>query len=43
MKVARWLLGRFPNPRFRRPVRPLPTDQIERIRVELAQIGFVDI
>jgi len=40
MKVARWLMGKFPSPVFRRPVRPLSPDQIERIRAELRQIGF---
>jgi 4-hydroxy-tetrahydrodipicolinate synthase len=40
MKVARWLLGRFPSPHFRRPVRPLSAEAIERIRTTLAEIGF---
>ncbi|MDZ4857734.1 MAG: dihydrodipicolinate synthase family protein [Candidatus Hydrogenedentes bacterium] len=40
MKVARWLMGRFPSPHFRRPVRPLSADQIEQIRRELESIGF---
>ena len=40
MKVARWLLGRFPSPHFRRPVRPLSADAIESIRRALAEIGF---
>jgi 4-hydroxy-tetrahydrodipicolinate synthase len=39
MKVARWLLGRFPSPHFRRPVRPLPEQDIERIRRALTEIG----
>jgi 4-hydroxy-tetrahydrodipicolinate synthase len=39
MKVARWLLGRFPSPHFRRPVRPLPPEHFEEIRAELARIG----
>ncbi len=43
MKVARWLLGRFPSPHFRRPVRPLPAKEIERIRVTLAEIGYDDL
>jgi 4-hydroxy-tetrahydrodipicolinate synthase len=38
MKVARWLLGRFPSPHFRRPVRPLTAEEIERIRRSLAEI-----
>jgi 4-hydroxy-tetrahydrodipicolinate synthase len=40
MKVARWLMGRFPSPHFRRPVRPLPPEEIERIRTTLDQIGY---
>jgi 4-hydroxy-tetrahydrodipicolinate synthase len=39
MKVARWLMGRFPSPQFRRPIRPLSTEEVERIRSTLAQIG----
>jgi 4-hydroxy-tetrahydrodipicolinate synthase len=38
MKVARWLLGKFPSPHFRRPVRALPHAEIERIRAELARL-----
>lgn len=40
MKAARWLLGRFPSPRVRRPLRPLPDDQIDRIRRELNEAGL---
>jgi len=43
MKVARWLLGRFPSPHFRRPVRPLPEQEIERIRGELNEIGYTEL
>jgi 4-hydroxy-tetrahydrodipicolinate synthase len=43
MKVARWLMGRFPNRHFRRPVRPLPVDEVERIRCALSDIGFGDL
>jgi 4-hydroxy-tetrahydrodipicolinate synthase len=39
MKVARWLMGRFPSPHFRRPIRPLPSAEIERIRSSLAKTG----
>jgi 4-hydroxy-tetrahydrodipicolinate synthase len=39
MKVARWLLGGFPSPHFRRPVRPLPPEEIARIGSELEKIG----
>ena len=38
MKVARWLMGKFPSPHFRRPVRPLPEEEVERIRRELRAI-----
>lgn len=41
MKVARWLLGRFPSPHFRRPVRPLPPEEIERIRRVLQEIDVL--
>jgi 4-hydroxy-tetrahydrodipicolinate synthase len=43
MKVARWLMGQFPSPHFRRPVRPLPTDEVERIRRALSEIGYADL
>ena len=43
MKVARWLLGRFPSPHFRRPVRPLPPEEIKRIEGMLAEIGYSDL
>lgn len=40
MKVARWLMGKFSSPVFRRPVRPLTNDQVERIRLELEKLGL---
>jgi 4-hydroxy-tetrahydrodipicolinate synthase len=40
MKVARWLMGRFPSPVFRRPIRPLPLEQVEKIREQLEAIGY---
>lgn len=40
MKVARWLLGKFPSPVFRRPVRPLSPDQIEALRSGLRALDF---
>lgn len=40
MKAARWLLGRFPSPTFRRPVRPLTADDLSRIRHGLEAIGL---
>jgi 4-hydroxy-tetrahydrodipicolinate synthase len=43
MKVARSLMGRFPSPHMRRPLRPLSTDEIERIRATLAEIDLVEL
>jgi 4-hydroxy-tetrahydrodipicolinate synthase len=40
MKAARWLLGKFPSPTFRRPVRPLPAEDLARIRQGLEAIGM---
>jgi len=40
MKVARWLLGKFSSPVFRRPVRPLSKEQIDGIRKGLQTIGM---
>jgi 4-hydroxy-tetrahydrodipicolinate synthase len=40
MKVARWLLGQFPSPHFRRPVRPLSESKVERIRQRLEAIDY---
>ncbi len=40
MKVARWLMGQFPSPHFRRPVRPLTPESIERIRGQLRDIDY---
>jgi len=40
MKAARWLLGRFPSPTFRRPVRPLAAEELGRIRHALEAIGL---
>ncbi len=42
MKVARWLLGRFPSPVFRRPLRPLSENEVNRIRAGLEAIGYHD-
>ena len=39
MKVARWLLGKFPSPHFRRPVTPLADREVEEIRSALAEIN----
>ena len=40
MKVAKWLLGQFSNPTFRRPLRPLSAQQIDNIRKGLHDIGL---
>jgi len=40
MKVSRWLMGKFPSPHFRRPVRPLPQAEVDRIGSELQKIGY---
>lgn len=40
MKVARWLMGQFPSPHFRRPLRPLSSKKIDRIREQLQAIGY---
>jgi 4-hydroxy-tetrahydrodipicolinate synthase len=40
MKLARWLLGKFPSPHFRRPIRPLSDADVQKIRTQLEQIGF---
>ena len=42
MKVARWLMGKFPSPHFRRPVRPLSETAVEGIRQQLEEIGYLD-
>jgi 4-hydroxy-tetrahydrodipicolinate synthase len=40
MKVAKWLLGEFSSPVFRRPVRPLSKEQVDGIRKGLRTIGM---
>ena len=40
MKVARWLMGTFPSPMFRRPVRPLSEEAVEGLRKGLREIGL---
>jgi 4-hydroxy-tetrahydrodipicolinate synthase len=40
MKVAKWLLGQFPSPVFRRPVRPMLENEVERLRSGLKAIGL---
>ena len=43
MKCALWLMGRFPSPMVRRPLRPLPQVEVNRIRSELDEAGFATI
>ncbi len=40
MKCAMTLIGKFPSMRMRRPIRPLPQSEIDRIAVELTEAGF---
>jgi 4-hydroxy-tetrahydrodipicolinate synthase len=41
MKCAMTLMGKFPSMRMRRPIRPLPPAEVERIRRELVEGGFL--
>ena len=40
MKVAKWLLGELSSPVFRRPVRPMPAAEVQRLRDGLKAIGL---
>jgi 4-hydroxy-tetrahydrodipicolinate synthase len=40
MKVAKWLLGELSSPVFRRPVRPLPEAEVQRLREGLKALGL---
>lgn len=40
MKAARWLLGKFPSPDVRRPLRALPAEEVDRIRRDLNEAGL---
>ncbi len=40
MKCAMTLIGKFPSMRMRRPIRPLPQGEIDRIAAELTEAGF---
>ena len=40
MKVARWLMGKFPSPHFRRPVRPLSPTQMAELAAGLRKLGL---
>jgi 4-hydroxy-tetrahydrodipicolinate synthase len=41
MKVARWLMGKFPSPKVRRPLRDLKEAEVSRIRKELDLLGLI--
>jgi 4-hydroxy-tetrahydrodipicolinate synthase len=40
MKCARWLMGKFPSMKMRRPLRDLSKVEVERIRAALQEIGI---
>jgi hypothetical protein len=40
MMVANWLLGQFPSPVFRRPVRPMPPAEVQKLRDGLRATGM---
>ena len=40
MKTALWLLGKFPSPMFRRPIRPLSEESVNQMRQSLNAIGM---
>lgn len=40
MKCARWLMGGFPSPTVRRPIRPLEPRKVNHIRTQLEALGF---
>ncbi len=43
MKVARWLMGKFSSPVFRRPIRPLAEGAIDALRKGLRTIGLTTV
>jgi 4-hydroxy-tetrahydrodipicolinate synthase len=43
MKVARWLMGKFASPVFRRPVRPLSGEAIDALRQGLRALGLTTV
>ena len=43
MKAAMTLQGRFPSMVVRPPLRPLPKDELQRIRAELAAVGYENV
>jgi 4-hydroxy-tetrahydrodipicolinate synthase len=40
MKCARWLMGKFSSMTMRRPLRPLPKIEVDKIRQELVALGY---
>ncbi len=40
MKIALWLMGKFSSPVFRRPLRPLSEESIDKIRLVLNESGY---
>jgi dihydrodipicolinate synthase/N-acetylneuraminate lyase len=40
MKCSRWLLGKFPSPKMRRPLRDLGPERIEEMRKGLEKLGY---
>ncbi len=40
LKLCRWLMGKFPSPHVRRPIRPLSAEEIGRLAQALERIGF---
>ena len=40
MKCARWLLGKFPSPKMRRPLPDLAPAEIAGIRQALEELGY---
>ena len=40
MKCARWLMGKFSSPTMRRPLRPLPEVEVDKIRRGLVALGY---
>jgi len=43
MKCARWLMGRFPGPKMRRPLRDLSEGEVNGIREALEKAGYSTI
>ena len=40
MKCARWLMGKFPSPQMRRPLRALGAEELAAIRRRLEDLGY---